>query len=92
MKEYKCHVLLDYDVIEQKYLLEVYDFRDTYFDVKSFENFSDLVNYYHDNLTKILQIEEQDILQITSNSYSRRFQAEDYKKLDEKRLFKGEQI
>lgn len=83
MEEYKCYVLLDYDVIEQKYLLEVYDFRDAYFDVKSFENFSDLVNYYHDNLIKILQIDEQDILQITSNSYARKFQADDYKKLDE---------
>ena len=84
MEKYKCYVLLDYDVIEQKYLLEVYDFRDAYFNVKTFENFSDLVNYYHDNLIKILQIDEQDILQITSNSYSRKFQADDYKKLDEK--------
>ena len=92
IKEYKCYVLLDYDVIEQEYLLEIYDFKDAYFDVKSFKTFSDLVNYYHDKLSKILQIDEEDILQITSNSYSRKFQADDYKKLDEKRLFKGKTI
>ena len=83
MEEYKCYVLLDYDVIEQKYLLEVYDFRDAYFDVKTFKSFSDLVNYYHDKLSKTLQVKKQDILQISTNSYQRKLGLNDYKKLDE---------
>lgn len=82
MEEYKCYALLDYDVIEQKYLLEVYDFRDAYFDVKEFDNFSDLANYYSDELCKTLQVEELDILQITTNSYQRKLGLNDYKKLD----------
>ena len=82
MEKNKCCVLLDYDVIEEKYLLEIYDFRDAYFDIKRFDNFSDLVNYYHDNLSKILQIDEQDILQITSNSYERKHKIYYYEKFD----------
>lgn len=72
MEVYKCYILLDYDVIEQKYLLEVYDFRDSYFDVQEFENFNDLVNYYYDDLMEILQVDEHDIFKITSDSYSRK--------------------
>ena len=53
---------------------------------------SDLINYYHDKLINILGINERDILQITSNSYQRKFQQENYKKIRIERLFKGEEI
>ncbi len=83
MEQYKSYVLLDYDIVKSKYLLEIYDFKDNYFNIKEFNFFDDLVNFYHEELGQILQIDEKDILTITSNSYQRKLGVNEYKKLEE---------
>ncbi len=69
MELYKAYALLDYDVLEKKYRLEIYDFRDGYFKIKNFDTFSDLENYYHDFLPEFLRLDFRDILQVCSVSY-----------------------
>ena len=72
MQGYKAYVLLDFDDVNFAYILEVYDFRNDYFDVKEFECYSDFINYFHDELCSFLQVEESDILQVISRSYQKK--------------------
>lgn len=88
MEIYLCYTLLDYDIIEGEYVLEVYDFKDGYYDVKTFKSFAGLVNYYQEELLDILQVSESNILQITTNSYQRKLGINEYKSLDEEELIK----
>ena len=92
-ENYDCYVLLDYDVIKNKYILEIYDFRDYYLNVKTFDTFSDMVDYFHNELPIVLQVKQQNVLQICSNTYQRKLGLNDYKKLDEETIFKkGKQL
>ena len=68
-ENYLCYVLLDYDFIKKEYLLEFYDFRDCYFNIKNFNNYSDMINYYHNELKDFLKVKDKDILQVYSISY-----------------------
>ena len=71
VEKYKAYVLLDYDDERSIYLLEIYDFRDDFFDIKEFEMFSDLVNFYTDELCELLHVKDSDILQVLSKSYQK---------------------
>lgn len=72
MQGYKAYVLLDFDDVNFAYILEVYDFRNDYFEVKEFDCYSDFINYFHDELCSFLQVEESDILQVISRSYQKK--------------------
>lgn len=69
--EYKAYAFLDYDEVKSIYLLEIYAFRYSFFDIKEFETYSDLINYYTDELRKFLPVEESDIFQVLSKSYQK---------------------
>ena len=69
---YKAYVFLDFDDVNCNYILEIYDFRDDFFEVKEFETYSDFINYFHDELCPFLQLEEFDIFQVTSRSYQKK--------------------
>ena len=83
MELYKAYALLDYDVKTKKYLLEIYDFRDSYFAVEEFDTFSDLYNYFNDELPKFLGIHSTHILQVCSNSYQRKLRINETEPLTE---------
>lgn len=72
MQGYKAYVLLDFDDVNFAFILEVYDFRNDYFEVKEFECYSDFINYFHDELCSFLQVEESDILQVVSRSFQKK--------------------
>ena len=71
VEKYNAYALLDYDDERSIYLLEIYDFRDGFFDIKEFETFSDLVNFYTDELCELLHVKDSDILQVISKSYQK---------------------
>ena len=81
-KYYLCYVLIDYDVTKKEYVLEIYDFRDHYFKIINFNNYSDMVNYYHDELKDFLKVEDKDILQINSITYRKKLGVKGYEYLD----------
>lgn len=72
MDKYLCYVFVDYDVIERKFLLEFYDFRNTYFDVKEFETVVELHYFVNTELLAFLQVKATDILFLNSNAYTRK--------------------